>query len=201
VKAAVLKSTGDIFRARILIWAAGLGAAAVHGSQTGNTLLYGPVFSAQLVQPQGQGGARVGDKSELLWREWINEDVTYIITDDERKALKQLNTDEERQQFIEQFWLRRDPTPATIENEFKEEHYRRIAYVNELYGWSGIPGWKTDRGRICITYGPPDEIDSHPFGGTFMTGRMKNGAIATSRASATTFIWSSSIRIGPASTT
>ena len=75
-------------------------------------------------------------------------------------------TDEEREQFIEQFWLRRDPTPDTVENEFKEEHYRRIAYANEHYA-SGIPGWKTDRGRIYITYGPPDEIDSHPSGGTY----------------------------------
>ena len=75
-------------------------------------------------------------------------------------------TDEEREQFIEQFWLRRDPTPDTVENEFKEEHYRRIAYANEHYA-SGIPGWKTDRGRIYITYGPADEIESHPSGGTY----------------------------------
>ena len=70
-----------------------------------------------------------------------------------RKAFKRLKTDEEREQFIEQFWLRRDPTPDTDENEFKEEHYRRIAYANEHYA-SGIPGWKTDRGRIYIMYGP-----------------------------------------------
>ena len=74
--------------------------------------------------------------------------------------------DEEREQFIEQFWLRRDPTPDTEENEFKEEHYRRIAYANEHYA-SGIPGWKTDRGRIYIIYGPADEIESHPSGGTY----------------------------------
>ncbi len=77
-----------------------------------------------------------------------------------------LSTDEEREQFIEQFWLRRDPTPDTVENEFKEEHYRRIAYSNDHYA-SGIPGWKTDRGRIYIMYGPPDEIESHPSGGTY----------------------------------
>ena len=77
-----------------------------------------------------------------------------------------MQTDEERQQFIEQFWLRRDPTPDTEENEFKEEHYRRIAYANERFA-SGIPGWKTDRGRIYITFGPPDEIESHPSGGTY----------------------------------
>jgi GWxTD domain-containing protein len=103
---------------------------------------------------------------ETPWRKWINEDVTYIITDEERKAFKGLNTDEERESFVEQFWLRRDPTPDTVENEYKEEHYRRIAYTNEHYA-SGIPGWKTDRGRIYITYGPPDEIDSHPSGGSY----------------------------------
>src|ERR1051325_8398611 len=97
---------------------------------------------------------------------WVEQDVGYIITDAERAAFKKLQTDEEREQFIEQFWLRRDPTPDTVENEFKEEHYRRIAYANEHYA-SGIPGWKTDRGRIYITYGPADEIESHPSGGTY----------------------------------
>lgn len=100
------------------------------------------------------------------YRKWLNEDVAYIITDEERAAFKRLSTDEEREQFIEQFWLRRDPTPDTAENEFKEEHYRRIAYANERFS-SGIPGWKTDRGRIYITFGPPDEIESHPSGGSY----------------------------------
>jgi GWxTD domain-containing protein len=107
-------------------------------------------------------------RKELLtpYRKWMNEDVTYIITDEERAAFKRLQTDEEREQFIEQFWLRRDPTPDSVENEYKEEHYRRIAYANEHYA-SGIPGWKTDRGRIYITFGPPDEIEGHPSGGTY----------------------------------
>ncbi len=100
------------------------------------------------------------------YRKWLSEDVLYIITDEERTAFKRLATDEEREQFIEQFWLRRDPSPDSQENEFKEEHYRRIAYTNERYA-SGIPGWKTDRGRIYITFGPPDEIESHPSGGTY----------------------------------
>jgi GWxTD domain-containing protein len=103
---------------------------------------------------------------ETPYRKWLNEDVSYIITDEERAAFKRLQTDEEREQFIEQFWLRRDPTPDTAENEFKEEHYRRIAYANERYA-SGIPGWKADRGRIYITFGPPDEIESHPSGGSY----------------------------------
>ena len=103
---------------------------------------------------------------ETPYRKWLNEDVAYIISDEERTAFKRLQTDEEREQFIEQFWLRRDPTPDTVENEFKEEHYRRIAYTNENFA-SGIPGWKTDRGRIYITYGPPDEKETHPSGGTY----------------------------------
>jgi len=100
------------------------------------------------------------------YKKWLNEDVAYIITDEERAAFKQLSNDEERDNFIEAFWQRRDPTPDTVENEFKEEHYRRIAYANEHYA-AGIPGWKTDRGRIYIVYGPPDEIESHPSGGTY----------------------------------
>src|SRR5579871_5851503 len=98
---------------------------------------------------------------ETPYRKWLNEDVAYIITDEERAAFKRLQTDEEREQFIEQFWLRLCPTPDTTENEFKEEHYRRIAYANEHYA-AGIPGWRTDRGKIYIMYGPPTSIDAHP---------------------------------------
>ena len=100
------------------------------------------------------------------WKKWMNEDVLYIITDEEKQAFKRLKTDEERQSFVESFWQRRDPTPDTEENEYKEEHYRRIAYANDHYA-SGIPGWKTDRGMIYIKYGPADEIDSHPSGGSY----------------------------------
>jgi len=107
-------------------------------------------------------------EKELMgpWRKWLNEDVNYIITDEEKTAFKRLANDEEREQFVEQFWLRRDPSPDSQENEYKEEHYRRIAYTNERFA-SGIPGWKTDRGRIYITFGPPDELEDHPSGGTY----------------------------------
>jgi GWxTD domain-containing protein len=107
-------------------------------------------------------------KQELgkSYKKWLSEDVAWIITDEERQAFKQLSNDEERDNFIEAFWQRRDPTPDTEENEFKEEHYRRIAYANEHYA-AGIPGWKTDRGHIYIVYGAPDENDSHPSGGTY----------------------------------
>ena len=105
------------------------------------------------------------DASKALKR-WIDEDVSYIIAGEERTAWKRLTKDEERESFIENFWLRRDPTPDTIDNEFKDEHYERIAYANEHFA-SGIPGWKTDRGRIYIMHGKPDEIESHPSGGTY----------------------------------
>jgi len=110
--------------------------------------------------------AQLRKELETPYRKWLNEDVSYIITDEERAAFKRLQTDEEREQFIENFWLRRDPTPDTVENEFKEEHYRRIAYTNEHFA-SGIPGWKTDRGKIYIMYGPPDEIEDHSSGGFY----------------------------------
>ena len=107
-------------------------------------------------------------KPELkkAYRDWLDKDVTYIITDEERKAFKKLATDDERERFIEEFWRRRDPDPDTDENEFKEEYYERIAYANENFA-SGIPGWKTDRGRIWIMYGKPDGRETHPMGGSY----------------------------------
>ena len=99
------------------------------------------------------------------YNKWLDEEVRWIISDEERTAFKRLQTDDEKQAFIEQFWLRRDPTPDTEENEFKEEHYRRIEWANQQYA-SGIPGWKTDRGQIYIKFGPPDENDSHTSGGS-----------------------------------
>jgi GWxTD domain-containing protein len=107
-------------------------------------------------------------KHELTktYKKWLDEDVAYIITDEERAAFKQLSNDEERDNFIEAFWQRRDPTPDTEENEYKEEHYQRIAYANEHFA-AGVPGWKTDRGRIYIVFGKPDEIESHPSGGSY----------------------------------
>jgi GWxTD domain-containing protein len=101
-----------------------------------------------------------------VYKKWLQEDVIYIISDEERDAFKRLSNDEERDNFIEQFWLRRDPTPDTVENEFKEEHYERIAYANEHFA-AGVPGWKTDRGKMYIMYGKPDEIEAHPSGGAY----------------------------------
>jgi GWxTD domain-containing protein len=107
-------------------------------------------------------------KKELKgeYAKWVNEDVRWIITDEELAAFKSLNNDEERDQFIENFWLRRNPNPDSPENEYREEHYARIAYANEHYA-AGKPGWRTDRGHIYIAYGKPDSIDSHPSGGSY----------------------------------
>lgn len=101
-----------------------------------------------------------------VYKKWLDEDVRWIITDQERNAFKNLSNDEERDSFIENFWLRRNPNPDSPENEYKEEHYARIAYANEHFA-AGMPGWKTDRGHIYIAYGKPDSIESHPSGGTY----------------------------------
>ena len=122
--------------------------------------------------------AKLRKELETPYRKWLNEDVTYIITEEERAAFKRFSTDDERESFVEQFWLRRDPTPDSAENEFKEEHYRRMAYANERYA-SGIPGWKSDRGRIYITYGPADEIESHPTGGSYERPPEEGGGTTT----------------------
>jgi GWxTD domain-containing protein len=135
---------------------------AASSSSSNNETIAKPLSRREIARKQKQLEKELAGP----WKKWMSEDVTYIITDEERQAFKRLKTDEERQQFVEQFWLRRDPTPDTEENEYKEEHYRRIAYSNDHYA-SGIPGWKTDRGMIYIKYGAPDEIDSHPSGGSY----------------------------------
>ncbi|HLM83502.1 MAG TPA: GWxTD domain-containing protein [Terriglobales bacterium] len=142
--------------------------AAAQGSQT-------DPLKRPIPEKQRKANAKAL-KIELskTYRKWLDEDVRWIITDQERSAFMQLSNDEERDQFIEAFWQRRDPTPDTEENEFKEEHYRRIAYANEHFA-AGIPGWKTDRGRMYIVFGPADEIDSHPSGGTYQRPMEEGG--------------------------
>ena len=154
-----------------------------------------PPMSAQQAQDQGTPPApqkidketkrkmrKTLKELDSAYRQWLTEDVTYIISPDERNAFLQLDTNEEREQFIEQFWLRRSSNPDLPENDFKEEHYRRIAYANEHYA-SGIPGWKTDRGRMYITWGPADEVESHPTGGTYDRPMEEGGG------STTTYPW------------
>lgn len=121
---------------------------------------------------------KVRDEVKKVYEDWLKKDVSYLITPEERRAFKALKTDEERENFIENFWRRRDPNPDTEENEFREEYYERIAYANEHFA-SGIPGWMTDRGRIYITWGKPDSIESHPSGGAYDRPSYEGGGSTT----------------------
>jgi GWxTD domain-containing protein len=161
-----------------------LGQAQEANPQSGTQKAKSADSSAQS-QPDGQQDPlkrprRKDDKAANIeklggvYKKWLDEDVRWIITDEELSAFKKLTTNAERDVFIEGFWQRRDPTPDTAENEFKEEHYRRIAYANEHYA-AGMPGWKTDRGRIYIMYGPPTSVDSHPMGGPYQRPAEEGG--------------------------
>jgi GWxTD domain-containing protein len=134
-----------------------------------------PATQGQEVDPlkrqrsdQEQFKAQKALKGELhgAFKTWLDQDVSYIISDEERKAFKSLSNDEEREAFIENFWLRRNPDPDSPENEFRDEHYRRIQYANDHFA-AGKPGWKTDRGHMYISFGKPDSIESHPSGGSY----------------------------------
>ena len=141
-----------------------------------------PAQNQKLTKDQKQKMKKTYKELDNSFKTWLNEDVVYIISPEERSAFLQLSTNEEREQFIEQFWLRRSSNPDMPDNDFKEEHYRRIAYANEHFA-SGIPGWKTDRGRIYIIWGAPDEIESHPTGGTYDRPMEEGGG------STTTYPW------------
>jgi GWxTD domain-containing protein len=115
-------------------------------------------------------------KEELKgqYKNWLEQDVRWIITPTEEEAFKHLSNDEERDSFIENFWQRRNPNPDSPDNEYKEEVYRRIAYANDHFA-AGKPGWMTDRGHIYIAYGKPDDIDSHPSGGQYQRPMEEGG--------------------------
>ncbi|MCS6804772.1 MAG: GWxTD domain-containing protein [Blastocatellia bacterium] len=138
------------------------------------SLLAPPVGLAQKKKDEKERAKKQRRELDEIYRRWLDEDVRWIITEEERAAFKKLATDEEREQFIEQFWLRRDPNPDTIENEYREEYYQRIAYANQHFS-SGIPGWKTDRGRIYIMFGKPDSIESYPSGGSYQRPFWEGG--------------------------
>jgi GWxTD domain-containing protein len=129
-------------------------------------------------QDPSQRERNVKPELKKAYKDWLDKDVAYIITEEERKAFKKLATDDERERFIEEFWRRRDPDPDTDENEFREEYYERIAYSNEHFA-SGIPGWKSDRGRIWIMYGKPDETETHPAGGNYQREPSEGGGSTT----------------------
>ncbi len=137
-------------------------------------VLLSATFSAYAQPGSEKNESLRQEEQEDYYRKWLNEDVKYIISDDEKSIFSQLATDDEKDQFIEQFWRRRDPDARTAVNEFKEEHYRRIAYANDHFE-SGFPGWMTDRGRIYIIHGPPDSIDRNPSGGAYQRPMHEGG--------------------------
>lgn len=139
-----------------MLFAAAAASTAVAQKEKEGTPSQDPSSKARNVTPE----------LKEAYKKWVNTDVDYIITKEEKKAFYALVTDEERENFIENFWRRRDPNPDTEENEYREEYYERIAYANQHYT-SGIPGWKTDRGRIYIAWGKPDSVESHPSGGSY----------------------------------
>ncbi|MFN2500600.1 MAG: GWxTD domain-containing protein [Pyrinomonadaceae bacterium] len=156
---------------RVLILAAmiiGLGSAVVWGQEARATPTRDVPSQIRNVKPE----------LKEAYKKWLTNDVAYIITEDEKKAFKALANDEERENFIEQFWRRRDPNPDTEENEYREEYYERIAYANEHFA-SGIPGWKTDRGRVYIAHGKPDSVESHPAGGSYDRPSYEGGGSTT----------------------
>lgn len=111
-------------------------------------------------------------------KQWLEEVVLYIITPEEKEVFKNLPNEVERGKFIENFWRIRDPNPATAENEFKAEYYKRIAMANKFLTSSATPGWRTDRGRIYILLGPPNEIhqDFSPSGSFAASSNVTNTA-------------------------
>jgi len=135
-------------------------------------LCIGTFARAQASTDKQAAVAVSGDAQTLStpYQQWLDEDVRWIITPEERAGFMKLPTNDERDEFIKQFWLRRDPQPEDAKNTYRAEHYRRIAYANTHFA-AGIPGWKTDRGRIYIVYGRPDSIDSHPNGGVDSAGK------------------------------
>jgi GWxTD domain-containing protein len=153
---------------RLAVFLLVLAGASLFGSAQDKTKSQDPMDKPRNVKPE----------LKKAYKDWLEKDVTYVITDEERKAFKKLTTDDERERFIEEFWRRRDPDPDTDENEFKEEYYERIAYANEHFA-SGIPGWKSDRGRIWIMYGKPDERETHPSGGLYDRPSYEGGGSTT----------------------
>ena len=153
---------------RLTLFSFVLAAAALAGFAQDKPKSQDPMDKPRNVKPE----------LKKAYKDWLEKDVTYVITDEERKAFKKLATDDERERFIEEFWRRRDPDPDTDENEFKEEYYERIAYANEHFA-SGIPGWKSDRGRIWIMYGKPDERETHPMGGQYDRPSYEGGGSTT----------------------
>lgn len=137
-----------------------------------------PIFLAGQTSNPSEKPKNVKSEKNDVFKRWIDEDVPYIITPSERAAYLALRTNEEKENFIATFWRNRDPNLDTEENEYREEYYQRIAYANEHFS-SGIPGWRTDRGRIYITWGKPDSVEAHPSGGSYDRPSYEGGGSTT----------------------
>jgi GWxTD domain-containing protein len=150
-----------------------MAGTALFASQTSH-----PHHPALLATPMAGIHQGTPAKTPEVYKKWLEEDVRWIITDQERADFVNLTTDESRDEFVEQFWSRRNPDPNASRNSFKEEHYRRIAYSNLHFPSPTLPGWRTDRGRIYIVFGQPDLINGHPVVGLFMR-RLEEGRVQT----------------------
>ena len=127
--------------------------------------------------PPDEKPRKTKDEPKKAYADWIKEH-DLILTEGERQAWNKLKTDDERDQFIQVFWRQRDPDPDTEENEFKQQFYERVAYANEHFS-SGKPGRFTDRGRIYIKFGKPDDTESHPSGGAYDRPTTEGGGTTT----------------------
>ncbi|HEV8132579.1 MAG TPA: GWxTD domain-containing protein [Acidobacteriota bacterium] len=154
------------------------GRGSAGANSRNSWLVFQPVLLCLLLGFSSASFAQNKPSEELekYLKKWVNEDVVYIITPEERETFLKLHTPEEKENFIEQFWLRRDPDPSTKVNEFKEEHFRRIAYANDHF-YSGVPGWRTDRGRIYIRFGQPDSVQRFGPGETYVRPMSEGGGI------------------------
>jgi len=173
-----MKTCGFLLLGASLVFSATVGGAVAYGQDAQSGDSNSPAAKPQVVEHPDPLKRRLSDRERIQqqkdlkkeikgeYKKWLDQDVVWIITDEELQAFKQLSNDEERDAFIEAFWQRRNPNPDSPDNEYREEHYQRIAYANEHFA-AGKPGWKTDRGHIYIAYGKPDSIDSHPSGGQY----------------------------------
>ena len=149
--------------------------SSLTASQTVQT---GPAKQIKQTQTPDEKPRKIKAEPDNAYTRWLKEDVYLIITPAERAAFEKLKTNEEREQFIQIFWNNRDPSPDTEENEYRDQHYERVAYANEHFA-SGVPGSMTDRGRIYIKFGKPDEIESHPAGGSYQRLSYEGGGMTT----------------------
>ncbi len=176
-----IKAPLSVIFAGSLVFAAYAPARAPQQDQQGASAPQHDQSGGKKSKAKGPSDRQLLKELDSQYKKWLDEDVIYIISPEERNAFIHLQTNEEREQFIEAFWQRRNPDPDSPENTFKEEHYRRIAYANEHFA-SGMPGWKTDRGRIYIAWGAPDELDDHTSGEQYDRPMDQGGGTTTTYA-------------------